>query len=96
MTDIKFSNVRSDTDDLFSQSGMFDWKEVKQTPYLALLVDERGDVTVNVLTKHSDMLRLPDDTKLVISWKGNWRSDFFHFSVGEARQYLTEHPKSWM
>jgi hypothetical protein len=25
-------------------------------------------------------------------WKGQWRSDYFHFKVGDLRRYVMKHP----
>lgn len=53
-------------------------------PLLAFVVSGRS-VRVEILEMAQDALNLPDDTKLMVQWPGQWRSDWFQLTVGELR-----------
>ena len=79
---------RSECIDLFIKSGIFDASKLPHTPFLAFRVNENTeDPTVEIVLVKSaaDLLTWPDDTQVMVQWPGQWRSDFFHFKVGEYR-----------
>lgn len=81
---------RTDTDNFFTLSGYY--REAKQWKQYPLLVFERLEdrVAVHILKSQSELRRsnLPDDTPCMQQWGGQWQSDFFTFSLGEARAAL--------
>lgn len=43
---------------------------------------------VKVVSNKDSLLRYPDETKVMGQWRGEWRSDFFQFTVGDVRKFL--------
>lgn len=77
---------RTDIEDLFRLSGLREYKVLNHTPFLAFKV--QGDkLTVDIVRSMPALLAYPDETKVMVQWTGKWRSDFFHFSVGDLRAY---------
>jgi hypothetical protein len=73
---------REATDDFFNK-GMIQCNEY---PFLIFTVN---NLKVEVVRSSSinELLRYPDETRVMKQWPGQWRSDFFHFSVGELRKF---------
>ena len=82
---------RTDTADFFRLSDIRSCKKLIRTPALAFVEDEDG-VVVQIVQDPRKLLDLPDDTGVMMQWSGTWRSDFFQFTVGDLRTYVTEHP----
>lgn len=81
---------RSDCTDLFIKSGIFESDKLPHTPFLVFRIDEKNpDPTVEVILVKSaaDLLTWQDDTQVMVQWPGQWRSDFFHFTVGDYRKF---------
>jgi len=53
------------------------------------LIFSQKECTVEVVqtTKVTEVLSYPDETMVMKQWPGEWRSDFFQFSVGEMRDF---------
>ncbi len=80
---------RKDIAELFKLSGIIEYKKLNHTPFLAFI--ENGDnVEVKIIDNSKHLLELPDNTKVMAQWRGDWHSDFFQFCVGDVRQYVLE------
>lgn len=78
---------RTDLDDYFRISGVFDYERLTHTPFLVFAVN--GDtLQVHIVDNAIDLLAFPDETPVLGQWRGNYRSDYFRFEVGQYRQYL--------
>lgn len=61
----------------------------KQHPILCFEEKSRPkEIIVHICTTVSAMLYFPPKTKVMVQWPGKWRSDFFHFTVGEFQTWL--------
>lgn len=76
---------RRDIDAFFSESGVLFAGKLPHTPFLAF-VEKDNDVQVEIVDKVEELLQKPDETKVMAQWRGDWRSDFFQFTVGEIRE----------
>ena len=77
---------RTDTDDYFKRSGVFDSERLNHTPLLAFIVSE-DIVSVRIINKADELLSLDDETPVMGQWRGEWHSNFFQFTVGKYRLY---------
>lgn len=84
---IEFRDVRRDVQELFDKGPLFGWARMTHTPFLVI---EPGRVTVE--EKGENLLRLDDATHVMFQWEGQWRSDWFVFTVGELRAYVAGNP----
>ncbi|MBO0858635.1 MAG: hypothetical protein J2P21_09245 [Chloracidobacterium sp.] len=78
---------RTDIDEYFKLSGVFESERLTHTPLLVFITEE-DTVTVRIVDKPTDLLSFPDETPVMGQWTGQWRSDFFQFTVGQYRQHL--------
>ena len=78
---------RTDIDEYFKLSGVFESERLTYTPLLVFTTDQDA-VTVRIVDKPTDLLSFPDETPVMGQWTGQWRSDFFQFTVGQYRQHL--------
>jgi hypothetical protein len=78
---------RTDIDDYFKLSGVLDSEELNHTPLLAFIASE-DTVNVRIVHKPAELLSFPDETPVMGQWRGEWRSDFFQFTVGQLRRYF--------
>ena len=85
MTIVKTSG-RTDLEEYFAKSGVFSMSKLNQTPFLAFVISA-DTVDVRIVESADQLLRLPDDTPVMGQWRGEWRSDYFQFKVGEYRAY---------
>lgn len=83
---------RTDLEDLFKLSGVLDWPNLKHTPFLAF-VEQGDDVNVVIVKSAKALLDLPDETPVMVQWRGEWRSDFFQMTVGDVRAALEARQK---
>jgi hypothetical protein len=78
---------RTDLDEFFRLSGVLDSDKLTHTPFLAFIL--AGDtVTVQIIDRAAELLKLADDIEVMCQWRGDWRSDFFRFTVGRLRQAI--------
>lgn len=95
---------RTDIDVYFEQSGvlgrgpakglvlgMKGGAKLNHTPFLVFRQDGEN-VAVDIVDQALNLLSYPDDTPVMGQWSGNWRSDFFQFTVGDARRHLEAKP----
>src|SRR5689334_8427742 len=80
-------NGRTDVDEYFRGSGIFEYEKLTHTPLL-VFVASKDTVTVHIIEKPTDLLSYPDDTPVMGQWRGEWRSDFFQFTVRHYRQFF--------
>lgn len=82
--------ARSDTTDLFTIGAgreLVRGTKMVHTPVLAFVVE--GDaLTVRPIDNVEEVLELPDDTPLMLQWRGQWRSDWFQFTVATVRMWM--------
>ena len=78
---------RTDIDEYFKLSGVFESERLTHTPLLVFITDQDA-LTVRIVDKPTDLLSFPDETPVMGQWAGQWRSDFFQFTVGQYRQHL--------
>jgi hypothetical protein len=76
------TNGRTDIQEYFQKSGIRESKKLSHTPLLVFQI--AGDTAeVKVLDRADKLLEYPDDTTVMRQWRGEWRSDFFQFTVGQ-------------
>ena len=78
---------RKDINDYFKLSRVFESERLNHTPLLAFIASE-DTVTVRIIDRPSELLALADETPVMGQWGGEWRSDYFQFTVGQYRQYV--------
>ena len=87
---ITLPECRTDTTDFFKLSGYYgSVKRWSRYPLLAFVATEAA-VAVQILSSQSEVKQsaLPDSTPCLQQWGGEWRSDFFRFTLGDARAAL--------
>ena len=82
--------VRTDLKDFWKLSDVLTAKKLEHTPFLAFLDQDDGAVKVQICKNIQELLTLPDDTPVLCQWAGKWRSDFFQFEVGDARDAYSQ------
>jgi hypothetical protein len=84
---------RTDTKDLFEIGDPFQWERLNHTPFL-VFVEDGDTLRVEIVNSKKKLLAYPNDTKVMVQWKGEFSSDFFQFTVGDYRPYVPkEKPK---
>ena len=83
---------RTDCADYFEQSGLRSYTDLAHTPILVFLPDCAW-IEVRLVTHPQDLLALDDAVCCMGQWRGEYRSDFFQFTVGQLRAHLAQHPK---
>lgn len=78
---------KTDINDYFKKSGVFECEHLTHTPLLVFTVSE-DTVQVRIIDKPTELLDFPDDTPVMGQWRGDWHSDFFQFTVGQYRHFL--------
>ncbi len=82
---------RTDLEEYFKRSGIRQYKKLTHTPFLVFAIS--GDtVEVRIEDNAKKLLEYPDETLCMAQWSGEWKSDFFQFSVGDLRRYVMAHP----
>ena len=77
---------RTDLQDYFGISGVFDGLKLTHTPFLVFKTSEE-QVRVEIVDTVAQLLHFPDDTQVMGQWRGEWKSDFFQFTVGDYRSF---------
>lgn len=78
------SNARLANDDFWRLSDVLNPGPKPHHPFL-VLENEDGHTHINIIQDIDGLLAYADETPVLYQWQGKWRSDFFHFSVGQAR-----------
>lgn len=89
MTKRLITSGRTDLEDYFRLSGVLEWKELKHSPFL-VFVEGKETIEIKIVKNTTELLNYADETKVMAQWKGEWRSDFFQFTVGQVRAFLNE------
>ena len=82
---------RSDVQECFQRSGIREHKKLSHTPLLVFQEDD-NTVEVVILERADKLLEYPDNIKVMGQWRGEWRSDFFQFTVGQFREHIANYP----
>jgi hypothetical protein len=78
---------RTDIDDYFRISGVFDYEKLNHTPFLVFA--ETGDtLQIQIIDSVQKLLTFPDETPVMGQWRGDYHSDYFQFKVSQYRQFL--------
>ena len=85
-------HARTDLTDFWRLSGVLRYKKLPHTPFLAFIEDAEV-IVCREYDNITKLLALPDDTPVLCQWQGQWRSDFFRFTVGDARVAHAEQEK---
>ena len=83
----KFAGFRSENDNLFGLSGLLSYKKQVHSPFIVVAGD-----TIVAEPKLRKLLQFDDDCDVIFHWRGQWRSDFFHFKIRDLRAYIESHP----
>jgi hypothetical protein len=79
----------TDVNQFFKISGVFDYEQLNHTPFLVFEVTD-DILHVQIIDNAKKLLTFPDETPVMGQWRGDYRSDYFQFKVGQYRQYLEE------
>ena len=80
---------RKDTDAYFRLSGVLT-QILNQTPFLVFVIDGGGrdyrpdTVDVHIVGSATALCDYPSNTQVMAQWRGEYRSDYFQFTVGDA------------
>ena len=77
---------RTNLNEFFEKSGNFTGVKLTHTPFL-VFHEEEGAIRVHIVDSSDQLLKFPDETPVMGQWQGNYRSDFFQFTVGDYRPY---------
>src|SRR5438128_7955125 len=83
---------RTDIEAFFKESGVFESERLTHHPFLAFVEDDEA-IRVKIIENPHTLLSLPDETLVMGQWPGNWRSDYFQFTVAQYRQHVIENNK---
>ena len=75
---------RSDLDAFFDKSDVLTAAKLAHHPFLAFIQEGDGAVHVRRIDTAADVVRLPEETPLLIQWPGQWRSDYFKLTAGDV------------
>lgn len=78
---------RTDLDDYFKNSGVFEYSKLNHTPFL-VFIESKDAVQVRIVFSAKELLTFPNETPVMGQWRGEWNSDYFQFTVGQYRQFL--------
>ena len=78
---------RTDLKEYFEISGNFSGAKLTHTPFLVFSADDDDVIRVHIVDSADQLLKFPDETPVMGQWQGNFRSDFFQFTVGDFRPY---------
>lgn len=58
-------------------------------PFLVILVDvPNHTVSIEIVRNSQALLSFPDETPVLAQWPGQYRSDWFHFTVSDWRAHV--------
>lgn len=80
--------LRTDTKDFFRLSGFYESRKMKwpHHPIIAIVSTQAAPAII-VISSVAELLKadLLPDTLCIQQWPGQWRSDFFMFTLQDAR-----------
>jgi hypothetical protein len=77
---------RTDVEDYFKRSGVFDADRMEDTPFIVYLVRD-DEIVVELVHSPAKLVTYPDDTPVMSQWVTDEISDFFQFTVGQFKQH---------
>ncbi len=81
---------RTATNDYFQYlDGLLRNGRLTHTLLLAFICAENS-LKVSIIDNYKELLALEDTTPVMAQWRGEWRSDFFKFTVGDYRNYVDD------
>ena len=88
---IKLPKVRTDLEDFFKH--LRGRKNLPHHPFIVFDESPKTYVKIDIVHKPKELLEnYKDKQKVLCQWGGQWRSDFFKFTVGEFRRFLKNNP----
>jgi len=78
---------KENLEDLWEKSDILDSNKREHCPFIVF--SEKDEVIKVKLYKEIRLLiksSLSEDTRIMVQWQGNWRSDFFHFNLKELKE----------
>lgn len=86
-----FEGVRTDLEDFFRRTDALECQKRSHTPFIVLTPDGRVVIEDSASGLASDY---PPESHVLCQWPGQWRSDFFRFTVKEfVRRYSERKPR---
>lgn len=83
---------RTDIEEYFKLSGIRECTKLSHHPFIVFLSD--GDaVNVEIISDPRQLIELPPSTKVMAQWGGQWRSDFFQFTVEDFLEFIKKNPR---
>lgn len=82
---IKIKTIgREDLENLWKNSNILSHFKREHYPFIVFIQKDQ-EIEVVIYKELSRLIsaNLPETTRIMVQWKGNWRSDFFHFSLIE-------------
>jgi hypothetical protein len=77
-------NAREANADFWVKSDVLSTMKHEHHPFLLWV----GPLEVKIIKTLDEVLDYPDDSFVIKQWKGEWRSDFFQFSVADIRSHI--------
>lgn len=89
LTERVLTTGRTTLHDLFTKSDILTDKKLNHHPFIVFRDD--GD-TMGIVIVHNagELERFSNETKVMVQWKGKWNSDFFHFTIGDLKNFFKE------
>ena len=84
---------RTDLESYFELSGIRDYSKLSHTPFL-VFVASKTEIKVEIVDGIKKLLKFPDDTKVMNQWQGQWKSDFFQFTIKDLKTFIKKNPKT--
>lgn len=85
-------NFRKANRHFFEQSGIRLCRPERHHPFLVLNRTGESTTSIEVVNNTMDLIKYPAKTRVLIQWRGNRRSDFYKFTVGEFKRHLRANP----
>ena len=80
---------KTDIGELFKISGVLDYEKLNHTPFI-VFIPSNNKVEIKLAYNKKELLEFPDNTKVMVQWKGEWNSDYFTFTIKDVRDYKDE------
>ena|SRR5258708_3235185 len=84
---------RLDLVEYFQLSGIRSSKHLKHTPFLVFFPLSESEVEIRIVDNTLSLLEFPDATQVMSQWSGQWKSDFFQFTIADLKKHLEQYPK---
>jgi hypothetical protein len=84
-------NIRAANRYFFENSGMREGKGIAHHPFIVFKRTDKR-INVEVVEDPVQLLTFPPRTKVIAQWKGKRKSNFFRFTVGQLKKYISDNP----